>query len=469
MKNKKFGLLSVLNLLMIAALGLAACAQATPASTATAIPSITPTTSRPTVPPPPPATATAIPIPATSTQPPQATAVPATPTSVPTVATDPNRPNDLTEARLRVSQCVPNEPDMDIYINGKIPVVAGVPLTYLPAWQHVSRYEYLAPGTVSVAVVPTGMGLNTPTPLLAPLDVTLEAGHRYTVVVLGQAEDPSHKALVIDETGAYQKAGGLPNSNSAGHITVNNVKDVKDASISFLHDGVGEKDVPFLGFGASVYPTGKYKSLIVSVGKHLDYDGAGWTWPGVDTLDCIFGLYKGPTNGFHESQTSARTSGLNMIEFLQGFSDQHGKNSDVPSFDTFLAAVKTAGLTDLLTSAGPHLIFAPTDKAFASLPKDQLDALMADPKALGDFLSSYIVEGYYPPYTLGGDVDGDNFNPDRTVINLLGKELVLSSFIGSISHYLSINGSNMEDFGNSMIANGSRVFLVQNLMKPEGK
>jgi hypothetical protein len=105
---------------------------------------------------------------------------------------------------------------------------------------------------------------------------------------------------------------------------------------------------------------------------------------------------------------------------------------------------------------------APTDKAFASLPKDQLEALMADPKALGDFLRAYIVEGYYPPYTLGGDVDGDNFEPDRTVINLLGKELVLSSTNGS----LSINSSNMEDAGNSMVANGSRVLLVQNLMEP---
>jgi uncharacterized surface protein with fasciclin (FAS1) repeats len=53
-----------------------------------------------------------------------------------------------------------------------------------------------------------------------------------------------------------------------------------------------------------------------------------------------------------------------------------------------------AGLTDLLTSGGPHLALAPTDKAFASLPKDQLEALMANPKALGDFLCAYIVEGY---------------------------------------------------------------------------
>ena len=67
-----------------------------------------------------------------------------------------------------------------------------------------------------MAVVPTGMGIDTP--FLAPLDVTLEAGHRYTVVYLGDMDDPSHKTLVIDETEAYEKAGASPNSN--GHITV---------------------------------------------------------------------------------------------------------------------------------------------------------------------------------------------------------------------------------------------------------
>ena len=139
------------------------------------------------------------PDPATSTQPPKATAVPATPTSVPTVTIDPDRPNDLTEARLRVSECVwiamVRLPDMDIYINGKMPVVAGVPLTHFANLENVSRYEYLAPGTVSVAVVPTGMGIDTPTPLLAPLDVTLEAGHRYTVVVMGEADETMRQGV----------------------------------------------------------------------------------------------------------------------------------------------------------------------------------------------------------------------------------------------------------------------------------
>ncbi len=281
------------------------------------------------------------------------------------------------------------------------------------------------------------------------------------MVYLGDMDDISQKALVIDETEAYEKAGASP--NSSGHITVNNVKGA--STISFLFDGVGEKDVPYGEFGASAGPAGKHTSFNVSVGEHVEKNGAGFNWPGLDALDCIYGWYKGPTSTYNTSWTSESTSSLNAIDFLQGVSDQHVKNGgevfgNIPSFDTFLTAVKNAGLTDLLTSGGPHLVFAPTDKAFASLPKDQLDALLADPKALGDFLRAYIVEGYYPRGTLGEDLD-DVF--DRTVTNLLGKELVLSGEEGN----LKINGASMGYVDSAMVANGTRVFWVEKLMKPD--
>jgi hypothetical protein len=109
---------------------------------------------------------------------------------------------------------------MDVYLNGKAVVDAGVPLS-LGALD-ASGYEYLEPGTYSLAVVPTGQDMSKA--LLGPLDVPVAAGHRYTVVVLGQKEDVSHQALVIDETAAYQAIGGAPpDIGHFGHITVNNI------------------------------------------------------------------------------------------------------------------------------------------------------------------------------------------------------------------------------------------------------
>ncbi len=48
-------------------------------------------------------------------------------------------------------------------------------------------------------------------------------------------------------------------------------------------------------------------------------------------------------------------------------------------FDTFLKAVKAAGLTDTLNGPGPFTVFIPTDEAFAKLPAGTLDNLL-DPK-----------------------------------------------------------------------------------------
>lgn len=43
---------------------------------------------------------------------------------------------------------------------------------------------------------------------------------------------------------------------------------------------------------------------------------------------------------------------------------------------TLVAAVKAASLVDALSNAGPFTVFAPTDAAFAKLPKETLDNLM---------------------------------------------------------------------------------------------
>lgn len=45
-------------------------------------------------------------------------------------------------------------------------------------------------------------------------------------------------------------------------------------------------------------------------------------------------------------------------------------------FNTLVAAVKAAGLADTLQSAGPFTVFAPTDEAFAKLPKAPVESLL---------------------------------------------------------------------------------------------
>ena len=63
------------------------------------------------------------------------------------------------------------------------------------------------------------------------------------------------------------------------------------------------------------------------------------------------------------------------------------------SFKTLVTAVQAAGLVDTLKGEGPFTVFAPTDAAFAKIPKDQLNALLADKAMLTKVLTYHVVAG----------------------------------------------------------------------------
>ena len=63
------------------------------------------------------------------------------------------------------------------------------------------------------------------------------------------------------------------------------------------------------------------------------------------------------------------------------------------SFNTLVTAVQAAGLVDTLKGPGPFTVFAPTDEAFAKVPKAKLDALLKDKAALTKVLTYHVVPG----------------------------------------------------------------------------
>jgi len=63
------------------------------------------------------------------------------------------------------------------------------------------------------------------------------------------------------------------------------------------------------------------------------------------------------------------------------------------SFKTLATALQAAGLVDTLKGPGPFTVFAPTDEAFAKVPKADLDALLADKAKLTAVLTYHVVPG----------------------------------------------------------------------------
>lgn len=80
-----------------------------------------------------------------------------------------------------------------------------------------------------------------------------------------------------------------------------------------------------------------------------------------------------------------------------GVQAQDGNIAEVAAgagtFNTLLAAVEAAGLTDALTGEGPLTVFAPTDDAFAALPAGVVDYLLAHPELLTQVLTYHVVNG----------------------------------------------------------------------------
>ncbi len=63
-------------------------------------------------------------------------------------------------------------------------------------------------------------------------------------------------------------------------------------------------------------------------------------------------------------------SGMTSSETIVGVATANG------SFKTLTAALKAAGLVETLNGAGPFTVFAPTDAAFAKLPKGTVEMLL---------------------------------------------------------------------------------------------
>jgi uncharacterized surface protein with fasciclin (FAS1) repeats len=77
--------------------------------------------------------------------------------------------------------------------------------------------------------------------------------------------------------------------------------------------------------------------------------------------------------------------------------------SNNPVLSTLVAAVTAADLVDTLNSAEDITVFAPVDDAFAAIPAEDLEAVMADQDALTGILTYHVVPGRLAPEALAGE------------------------------------------------------------------
>jgi uncharacterized surface protein with fasciclin (FAS1) repeats len=87
---------------------------------------------------------------------------------------------------------------------------------------------------------------------------------------------------------------------------------------------------------------------------------------------------------------------------------------DAGQFTTLVSLVKQAGLANTLSGPGPYTVLAPTDAAFAKVPKATLTALSKDPAKLKAVLLNHVVKG---------DVTADKVITLKSATTLQGSSL----------------------------------------------
>ena len=125
--------------------------------------------------------------------------------------------------------------------------------------------------------------------------------------------------------------------------------------------------------------------------------------------------------------------------------------SNNPALSTLVTAVKKAGLVDTLNNAENITVFAPTNDAFAKIPKDTLDKVLADKEQLTNILTYHVVGERLAPQ----DLENGSYET-------LQKSKLTTS--GSGEEY-TVNDTAKVVCGNVMTANAN-VHIIDTVLMP---
>ncbi len=109
---------------------------------------------------------------------------------------------------------------------------------------------------------------------------------------------------------------------------------------------------------------------------------------------------------------------------------------------TLVAAVKAAGLVETLKGTGPFTVFAPTNAAFAALPKGTVDNLLKpeNKAALSGILTYHVVAGDMSAAALVAAIKAGKGKAELTTVNggklvamRQGKRVVLKDEKGNVA------------------------------------
>jgi uncharacterized surface protein with fasciclin (FAS1) repeats len=126
------------------------------------------------------------------------------------------------------------------------------------------------------------------------------------------------------------------------------------------------------------------------------------------------------------------------------------------NFKTLVAATQAAGLVETLNTKGPFTVFAPTDDAFAKLPKGTVEGLLKDIPKLTAILKYHVVSGK----VLAADAA-----KLKTAKTLQGQELKIDAAKWHLHKNIKINDANVVKA--DVLADNGVIHVVDKVLLPK--
>jgi len=126
------------------------------------------------------------------------------------------------------------------------------------------------------------------------------------------------------------------------------------------------------------------------------------------------------------------------------------------TFKTLAAALTAAGLVQTLKSDGPFTVFAPTDDAFAKLPKGSVEGLLKDIPKLTAILKYHVVNGA---------VKAAEVTVHKNITTLEGQDVKIDAAKWHLHKNVKVNGANI--IKTDIEADNGVIHVIDNVLLPK--
>ncbi len=126
------------------------------------------------------------------------------------------------------------------------------------------------------------------------------------------------------------------------------------------------------------------------------------------------------------------------------------------TFKTLAAALTAAGLVQTLKSDGPFTVFAPTDDAFAKLPKGTVEGLLKDIPKLTAILKYHVVNGA---------VKAAEVTVHKNITTLQGQDVKIDAAKWHLHKNVKVNGANI--IKTDIEADNGVIHVIDNVLLPK--